>query len=69
MAPQKVTLPEPSNRSVPLFFRVMEAIKKPRFFVEAIEFSGEVREASFRSAMVAVPAELRQIKVVIVRMR
>lgn len=63
VVPQKVSLSEPANRSIPLFFRVTETIKKPKFFVEAVDPSGEVREVSFRSAMVAVPAELRQIKV------
>lgn len=63
VVPQRTVLAEPSERSIALSFRVSRTISRPRFIVEAIDADGEAREVSSRSAMVAVPAEMRQMRV------
>lgn len=63
VVPQRTILAEPSERSIALSFRVSRTVSRPRFVVEAIDDTGEVREVSSRSAMVAVPAEMRQMRV------
>ena len=63
VVPQRTVLAEPSERSIALSFRVSRTISRPRFIVEAVDADGGVREVSSRSAMVAVPAEMRQMRV------
>lgn len=50
-------------RSVSVFFRVSSVLERPRFIAEAIDAQGNAHELAVRSAMVAVPAEMRQLKI------
>ena len=64
VVPQRMVLAEPFGALGSRWsFRVSRTISRPRFIVEAIDADGEAREVSSRSAMVAVPAEMRQMRV------
>lgn len=63
VVPQQVSAAESAERSIALSFRVGTTVARPRFVVEAVDAHGVAREVSSRSAMVAVPAEMRQLRV------
>ncbi len=61
--PQFVSFAEPSERSLSIAFRVSRAIERPRFSVEVVDEEGNATEVSARSGVVAVPAEMRHLRV------
>lgn len=61
--PQFVSFSEPSERSLSIAFRVSRTIERPRFVVEIVDGDGKATEVSARSGVVAVPAEMRHLRV------
>jgi L-2-hydroxyglutarate oxidase LhgO len=61
--PQFVSFAEPSERSLSIAFRVSRDIERPRFSVEVVDEEGNATEVSARSGVVAVPAEMRHLRV------
>ncbi|MEG0505626.1 MAG: FAD-dependent oxidoreductase, partial [Raoultibacter sp.] len=60
--PQRIALGTLKDESITLSFRVTRTLRKPRFFVEGIDEDGAVHAIKTAKTMVAVPAEMVQIK-------
>lgn len=62
VVPQAVGAATPADEPVTLSLRVSRAVRNPRFIVEGFDEAGGVRELKRAKTMVAVPAEMVQIK-------
>lgn len=62
--PQRIAVNTSAEEPITLSFRVMRTLRKPRFFVEGIDETGAVHPIKTAKTMVAVPAEMVQIKLV-----
>lgn len=60
--PQRIAADTPAEDTVTLSFRVTRTLHKPRFHVEGIDRAGEAHLIKTAKTMVAVPAEMVQIK-------
>lgn len=60
--PQRISSVTQGEDAVTISFRVTRTLRKPRFFVEGIDEAGAVHPIKTAKTMVAVPAEMVQIK-------
>ncbi|WP_139653445.1 FAD-dependent oxidoreductase [Raoultibacter phocaeensis] len=60
--PQRIASATASDDAITLSFRVARTLRTPRFFVEGIDDTGAVHAVKTAKTMVAVPAEMVQIK-------
>jgi hypothetical protein len=62
IVPQYIDPNTAPTQNITLSFRVIRAVKRPRFFVEGIDAQGNVHPIKKMRTMVAIPAEMVQIK-------
>lgn len=62
VVPQAVAAAGPAERPLTLSLRVARAVREPRFCVEVVDGEGRARVVKRAKTMVAVPAEMVQIK-------
>lgn len=60
--PQRIAADTAADDTVTVSFRVARTLRKPRFYVEGIDEAGAVHPVKTAKTMVAVPAEMVQIK-------
>ena len=62
VVPQRIVAPAAEGGALELSLRVTRSLKRPRFYVEGIDADGMARPVKTAKTMVAVPAEMVQIK-------